>query len=90
MADKLLEQRLAAKLLQKLATDDGFRASYQADPRAALLQIGVPANDLPKKIDPVATLADKLVFAHALAQVQAGQASITACMHPPTISLSIS
>jgi putative modified peptide len=84
-----LERRLATKLLQKLATDDSFRAKYQADPRSALLKLGVSANEVPAKMDPVATLADKLVFAHALAQVQAGHAVISTCMHPPTISLNI-
>ena len=90
MAVKNLTKGLATQLLQLLATDDDFRARYKKHPRATLLALGVPASDLPATIPPIATLADKLVFAHALSQVQAGHATVSGCMHPPTISLKIS
>ena len=87
MADTVLSKPHAVALLQKLSTDDKFRASYMANPLKALKSIGVPANELPKSMPALTTLADKLVFAHAFAQVQADQAEVTSCLHPPTIRL---
>lgn len=87
MADTVLGKPHAVALLQKLSTDDQFRASYQANPRQALVGLGVPADQLPASMPPLTTLADKLVFAHALAQVQADQADVCSCQHPPTVRM---
>jgi putative modified peptide len=89
MADTVLPKAQAVALLQKLSTDDQFRASYMANPLKALESIGVPTNDLPKSMPALTTLADKLVFAHAFAQVEANQAEVTCCLHPPTIKLQL-
>lgn len=44
MADKMksapLDARLADRLLDLLSTDDAYRARFQDDPRAALIEIG--------------------------------------------------
>ena len=85
--DTVLDKPHAAVLLQKLSTDDKFRASYMANPRKALIGLGVPANGLPKSMPALTTLADKLVFAHALAHVQADLAEVTSCLHPPTVKM---
>jgi putative modified peptide len=87
MADTVLDKPHAVALLQRLSTDDKFRASYQSNPRAALIGLGIPADKLPTSTPPLATLADKLVFAHAFAQVQADQADICSCQHPPTVRM---
>jgi putative modified peptide len=39
-----LSPETADALLEKLATDDGFRALFQKDPRAALAQVGDKAS----------------------------------------------
>ena len=85
--DNVLSKPHAIALLKKLSTDDQFRASYMANPLNALKSIGVSANDLPNSMPPLTTLADKLVFAHAFAQLEANQAEVTCCLHPPTIKL---
>jgi len=87
MADTVLDKPHAVALLQKLSTDDKFRASYQANPRDALAGLGIPTDKLPANTPPLTTLADKLVFAHAFAQVQADQADVCSCQHPPTVRM---
>lgn len=42
MADSKLSHEHSLALLQKLATDDGFRSRYEQSPAAALAEIGVP------------------------------------------------
>lgn len=88
MADNKLDKAHAVALLQKLSTDDAFRAAYMANPRDALLGLGVQSHSLPASMAPLTTLADKLVFAHALAQVQADLAECHSCLRPPTIQMS--
>jgi putative modified peptide len=88
MADTVLAKPHAVALLQKLSTDDKFRSEYAANPLKALKSVGVPANELPKSMKPLTTLADKLVFAHALAQVEADLAECHSCLRPPTIRMS--
>jgi len=87
--DTVLDKPHAVALLQKLSTDDKFRADYMANPRGALLAVGVPANTVSsfpdKAMAPMKTLADKSVFAAALAQVQADLADVCACQKPPQI-----
>ena len=86
MADTILAKAQAVALLQKLSTDDQFRASYLANPRAALTSAGIPGNvvnEVPQ--GPLNKLADKSVFAAALAQVQADMADVCTCQVPPQI-----
>ncbi|WHZ20273.1 MAG: hypothetical protein OJF55_002422 [Rhodanobacteraceae bacterium] len=42
MADSKLSREHSLALLQKLATDDGFRSRYEQKPAAALAELGVP------------------------------------------------
>ncbi|MBS0515499.1 MAG: NHLP-related RiPP peptide [Proteobacteria bacterium] len=70
MKDEILDQKLALKLLRKLADDDLFRHHYEQDPLQALADIGVPDKQLTmlrenKHLKP-AKLADKSVFLDAL------------------------
>lgn len=85
--DTVLSKAQAIALLQKLSSDDAFRSSYQANPLAALIGMGVPANQLPANMAPIAALADKSVFANALAHVQADLANVCACQQPPKIQI---
>jgi putative modified peptide len=86
--DTVLDKPHAVALLQKLSTDDKFRASYKENPSGALTSIGIPANTLPGGMAPIKTLADKSVFAAALAQVQADMANVCTCQVPPQIRFS--
>lgn len=70
MAKQLSEKTIDA-VLDKLATDDDFRASFQANPRAATRSLGVEddaIDSLPET--PVAKLADKASFAKSRGQVR--------------------
>lgn len=42
MADPSLTRQQALTLLNKLATDDGFRQRFESSPRDMLLEVGVP------------------------------------------------
>jgi putative modified peptide len=86
--DNVLSKAQAVALLRKLSSDDAFRASYQADPRAALIGLGVAAGGLPPTMAAIATLADKSVFVMALAQVNADLADVHACLVVPTVRIS--
>ena len=62
MSKKLSEKTVDA-LLDKLASDDDFRARFQANPRAAARSLGTndeAVESLPGK--PIAKLADKSAF----------------------------
>ena len=87
MADTILPKAQAVALLQKLSTDDKFRASYQANPRDALLGIGISADLLPKTMSAVTTLASKAAFQHALALVDSNDADCYGCQVPPHVRL---
>jgi|KBSSwiStaDraftv2_1062776.scaffolds.fasta_scaffold458483_2 putative modified peptide len=86
--DTVIPKAQAVALLQKLSTDDAFRAAYKANPRDVLIDLGVHASALSASMAPLTTLADKLVFAHALAQVQADLAECHSCLRPPTVQFS--
>lgn len=85
-----LSDETAAKLLDKLASDDAFRDTFQKDPRKALAQVGhAPAADASVKEGiwscmSVSKLADKQSIASSrdtlrkqLATQQAGAQPIT-------------
>ena len=44
MAGTSLTLEVVDKLLDKLSTDDEFRADFQNDPQAAIIQLGAPAD----------------------------------------------
>jgi putative modified peptide len=44
MASTPLAPELVDKLLQKLGTDNKFRAAFRRDPTAAMLRLGAPAD----------------------------------------------
>jgi putative modified peptide len=46
MADPSLTRQQALTLLNKLATDDGFRQRFESNPRDALVEIGVPRDKI--------------------------------------------
>jgi putative modified peptide len=50
MAGTPLAPELVDKLLQKLGSDNKFRAAFRRDPRAVMLRLGAPA-DFPGKWD---------------------------------------
>ena len=81
----VLNKRSAVTLLEKLSSDDAFRASYMANPRDALLGIGVSASELPENMRALDALADKPVFAAALQEVEADLAAVYSCLRPPTV-----
>jgi len=91
--DTVLTKPHAVALLQKLSTDDKFRASYAANAGKALLKLGVPqatVNSMPPGHSAkLGTLADKSAFAAALAQLKSGHADVCVCFHPPTVRLNI-
>ena len=85
--DTVLPKAQAVALLQKLSTDDKFRASYLANPRDALLGLGISPDLLPKTMPALSTLASKAAFQQALAQVSSGDADCYGCQVPPHVRL---
>jgi len=68
---KQLSEKTIDAVLDKLATDDDFRASFQKNPREATRSLGVDdeaIDSLPEA--PVAKLADKASFAKSRGQVR--------------------
>lgn len=85
-----LSDETAAKLLDKLASDDDFRALFQKDPRQALAQVGhAPAADasvtdgiwncmtVSKLADKQAIAASRDTLRKQLSTAQAGAQPIT-------------
>jgi putative modified peptide len=83
----VLSKQSALRLLQKLSTDDSFRAEYMANPRETLLGIGVSSSELPSTMPALEALAGKAAFAQSLAQVEANLANVHACLIPPHVRL---
>lgn len=72
MPDSKLSREHSLALLQKLATDGGFRSRYEADPAAALAEIGVPLDTVTRFMASCETsrpLASKDTFASARQQL---------------------
>lgn len=57
MAKSFLTSDVVDKLLDKLGTDDAYRAKFQSDPHGALKDIGVDVD--PSEVAPVKNLPDK-------------------------------
>ena len=72
MADSSLSREHSLALLQKLATDDGFRSRFEQKPAAALAELGVPHDtivNLNAACLSSRTLADKDAFVDARQQL---------------------
>lgn len=91
-ANVSLSREHSIVLLQKLATDDGFRSRYEADPAAALAETGVPQaviDALNATSKAPMRLAAKATFAAALDHYRQGVAEVCLCQVVPMVSLSI-
>lgn len=90
MTDTTLSREQALALLQRLATDDEFRTSYEASPAAALKSAGISAA-LVDSLTPASVAPTKLrakdVFQRAYDEVREEIAEVCLCHRPPTISL---
>jgi putative modified peptide len=78
MADSKLSREHSLVLLQKLATDDAYRARYQEKPAAALAELGVPHEtiiNLKASCLASVTLADKAHFTKAQESLAKAEAS---------------
>lgn len=86
-----LSDETAAKLLDKLASDDDFRALFQKDPRQALTRVGhAPAADASVKEGiwtclKVSNLADKQSLAASRDTLRQQLASTHASANPITL-----
>lgn len=92
MADSKLSREHSLALLQKLATDDGFRSRYEQNPATALAEAGVPQDvidALHATSKAPMRLAPKATFAAALDHYRQGVAEICLCLSAPLVSLSI-
>jgi putative modified peptide len=81
MADSKLSREHSLALLQKLATDDAYRARYEEKPAAALAELGVPHEtivNLKASCLTVSTLAEKDHFQSAHTQLL--NASANTCL----------
>ena len=91
-ADVSLTKDLAVALVRKLAVDDGFRLSYEANPAQALAAIGVSRDVIdrisPENLTPL-KLADKQTFQEALELLRADAATICLCQIPPQIGIDV-
>lgn len=81
MADSKLSREHSLALLQKLATDDGFRSRYEQNPAAALAELGTLAETVANFMASCVTsgqLASKEKFAAAHRQLR--DAGAEACV----------
>jgi putative modified peptide len=90
MTDTTLSRAQALALLQRLATDDDFRARFEDKPAKALTEIGVqPADvvDLAGRCLHLRTLAPKEDFAQAVQQANDDELARVAAFHIPELRL---
>jgi len=86
MAGTSITKQQMLSLLGKLSSDDGFRARFEKDPRAGLIEAGVPAaqaNAFPADHLGSGTLADKGVFVAERARVSQALSDECLCMVIP-------
>lgn len=90
MSDNRLPKDQELKLLQKLSTDDGFRARFEADPAAALAELGVSPKDVaslaPNGFGPC-QLADKETIAKSHQQLAETGMTDHVCLIFPALRL---
>jgi putative modified peptide len=80
----------AMALLQKLSSDDGFRATFEKDPAAALKQVGIGNGDvaaLPPTALAPQPLPPKEQFQQALDEIREGGVSDHICLIFPLLKL---
>ena len=90
--DEKLSREHSLALLQKLATDDAYRARYEEKPAAALAELGVPHETIVNlKASCLAslTLADKSHFVNAHRQLTSASAENCLLMIAPNSQLDI-
>ncbi|WP_374603403.1 NHLP-related RiPP peptide [Arenimonas sp.] len=84
-----LSDKTASALLDKLASDDGFRDRFMANPKAATLSLGTDdpaADDLPDA--PIAQLAPKESFLASGATMRESLVSSKSPFEPISFELS--
>lgn len=87
MAKQLSDKTIDA-VLDKLATDDGFRASFQKNPREATRSLGTDDEAIDSLSDaPLAKLADKASFAKSRGQVRKQLLDARAPFMPITLDM---
>ena len=89
MANKLTREQTVA-LLQKLSSDDAYRATFEKDPATALDQIGIDSRQLgplPAVTSTTPPLPPKGHFQEALNEVQNVGASQHMCQIWPMLKL---
>ena len=90
MTETTIGKDQAVALLQKLSTEDDFRASYEKSPSEALKAAGISADilqSLPSANLAPTKLNSKEAFAAALKQVLDDSASVYLCHQSPTVRL---
>lgn len=90
MTETTIGKDQAIALLQKLSTDDDFRARYETAPSEALEAAGIPAElirSLPIEVLTPTRLNSKEAFSAALKQVRDDLASVYLCQRPPHVQL---
>lgn len=90
MADTSLSREHSLALLQKLATDDGYRARFEQKPAAALAELGVPHDTIVNlKASCLASnqLADKSQFAEAHSELANATAEGCVGMFVPSVKM---
>jgi len=87
MAGSRLTPDLVDKLLDKLATDDTFRDTFDKNPTAAMQQIGAPKDfdcGICKRPEPLATKEQFRRSRDAFRQALLGQAALNVFTLKPT------
>ena len=87
MASATISKPQMLHLLSKLSSDDGFRSRFEKDPRAGLIEAGVPASHaatFPAEKLGSGVLADKAVFAAEHQRVAKDLAEECMCMVVPS------
>lgn len=87
MAKPTVSKHHMLGLLKKLASDDGFRARFEKDPKSALTEAGIPAaivSALPAEQLQPGKLADKRVFETEHQRVTNDLAEECMCMIVPS------
>lgn len=85
-----LTQAQQLDLVQRLATDDAFRAAFEQDNAQALISIGIDPSEVDDHLDAsqsACALADKATFLAVLQEMQNGQFTAAMAMNVPEIRI---